>query len=121
MSLAKKMDVISEKKIVWVDGARREDYPYLREEVYKSDKRASAIRRDGLVAYATLQPDAPNIRPWCFARRVWYFLKRDRELCADVQYAGCPQQGVKPSTIAAGRLATHGSDRESGSAGPGCV
>jgi hypothetical protein len=106
--LSRHLDLRSEADIVWVCG-RPEDYPYLREFTAKAGSRARRLSRfsGSLVAYATLTPNAPNVSPGIFERRVWTFQAGDRETRDGGR---CPMQAVRPRSIQAGRRSESGRD-----------
>ena len=101
-----------EASIVWVRGGPN-DYPYLRETSEWSNTRTRwPRRRQGLVAYSTLQPNSPKpLFDTGFWRRVWRFRETDPYPCErdHPNYENvCPCEGVRPYSIVAGQPSIRG-------------
>lgn len=110
--LTEEIEVTFEQSIVWVQGGPDDDYPYLRESSVRVGTRARRVRRcsESLVAYATLRPDAPNVTPGRFPRRIWTFQFGDSNPGDVVR---CPMQAVKPRSIRAGHRSESGREQSS--------
>ena len=101
-----------EQRIVWVQPAKA--FPYVREtrEWVRRNKSALPEARCGLVAFAQLKEDtAKKPRGW-YARRVWYVQLHDAMYFVPgrgpYDKSGTPGEGVKPSSIVAGKPTVKG-------------
>jgi len=117
----------NELEIVWLQP--RERYPYLREQILATNFRqklprrylvgcrdANGYPRRHYVAYSVLKPDALSDYPGRFWRRFWFVMHYDRYEGHGFDHRGvfykdsCPWEGVKTSSIIAGRPSERGWD-----------
>lgn len=94
-----------EKEIQWEIPVGEVDY--VRETTEYAGTRQRPVpchRRGERVGYATLEEDAPNLRPGTFLRRVFFLKPEDRYYMPDGNYSyGAPSEAVDPRTVEPGK------------------
>ena len=100
-------DLYWEKEIIWL--AKPDALPYLREVNALVSSKSRKPKWGNVIAYAVLKPLSPSSHGYHYDRRTW--ILHDNEFKRQEFYgSGVPCEGVKPSSIVAGKPSVAGRD-----------